>query len=211
MKEIEFDSWKRKEHYSFFSRMDYPHFNICFDLDITKAYRRIKDGKFPFYYTMIYLAVKSTNDVEEFRYRSRSGKIILHDKLNPAFTYMDSSSDLFKMIVCPMDENVRKFTETASLKAVNQKEYFLASDFDGKDDYVYITSIPWISFTHISHTIKLGDDDCVPRISWGKYFESGSKIMLPFSVQVNHAFADGIHIGRYKEILGKNMSEFAEG
>ena len=35
MKEIDLSNWKRREHFAFFHRMDYPHFNVCFDLDIT--------------------------------------------------------------------------------------------------------------------------------------------------------------------------------
>ncbi len=85
----------------------------------------------------------------------------------------------------------------AADQARKQKEYFALNDHVRRDDLIYITCLPWISFTHISHTISLNKDDSVPRISWGKYFTENNKVLLPFSVQVNHALVDGVHIGQY--------------
>lgn len=206
MKEIDINSWKRKEHFTFFSRMDYPHYNICFDVDITNLLSKIKTENLPFYYTVIYLSTISANQIEEFKYRLRGEKVILHDSLNPSFTDMDNDSDLFKIVTVEVGDRLTRFINEAKLKSINQKKYFIASDYANRDDYIYFTSIPWISFTHISHTINLNRNDSVPRISWGKYYKESSKILLPFSVQVNHSFVDGIHIGKFKELLEKNMS-----
>ena len=205
MKEIDIGTWPRKGHYLFFSGMDYPHFNICFDIEITDLLPRLKDRGLPFYHSMVYLSAVSANMVEEFRYRARDGKVVLHDSVTPSFTDMDEGSDLFKMVTVGLTGNLDMFTKEARRKSQEQKEPFVASDFIGRDDHIYITSIPWISFTHISHTIKLGKNDSVPRISWGKYCERDSKILLPFSVQVNHAFADGIHIARYRDAIMENI------
>jgi len=87
--------------------------------------------------------------------------------------------------------------EYINLDNWKQNDYFNLKELAGRDDLIYITCIPWISFTHLSHTISLNKNDSVPRISWGKYFMENNKVLLPFSVQVNHALVDGIHIGRY--------------
>jgi chloramphenicol O-acetyltransferase type A len=70
-------------------------------------------------------------------------------------------------------------------------------DEPGRDDLLYITSIPWVSFTGITHPVHMNPVDSIPRISWGKYFEEYNKIKLPLSVQVHHALADGVHMGQY--------------
>ncbi len=210
MKEININEWERKSHYEFFSRMDYPHFNICFDISITGflAYTKAKD--LSFYYSMIYLATLSANQIEAFRYRKRNDKIVLHEKIHPSFTDMNRGEELFRIVTVPFEENLENFVLNAKEKSISQKEYFIQNDFSGRDDFIYITSIPWISFTHISHTISPDRNDSVPRISWGRYYNSGKEVMLPFSVQVNHCFADGIHVGKYKDILELNMKKFCE-
>ena len=205
MKKIDVTTWPRREHFAFFARMDYPQFNICFDLDITGILPYVKREGLAFYQTMIYLSTLSANEVEEFRYRLRDGEVVLHDELRPSFTDMDKVSDLFRMVAADMKPTLREFVTAARAKSAAQKEYFPAADFIGKDDYIYYTSIPWISFTHLSHTISLNKNDSVPRISWGRYYEREGRTYLPYSVQVHHAFADGIHIGRYREKLEEIM------
>jgi len=47
------------------------------------------------------------------------------------------------------------------------------------------------------------------QITGGKYFTSGEQILLPFSVQVNHTLADGLHVGRYVEKLQAYLDAFS--
>ncbi|MCS4524630.1 CatA-like O-acetyltransferase [Clostridium botulinum] len=48
MKFIDIENWKRKNHYNYFKQLDYPHFNICGNLDITNFYRYIKKINYHF-------------------------------------------------------------------------------------------------------------------------------------------------------------------
>jgi len=209
MQIIDINTWKRAQHYEFFHRMDYPQYNICMNIDITNFLGRMKEKKLPFYYAMAYASVLIANDIEEFRYRIREDKIVLHDRVHPSFTEISPGTDLFKIVTLDLENTIEEFTEAAKKKADSQQEYFPMEELASRDDLVYITCIPWISFTHLSHTISLRKDDAVPRISWGKYYKEGDKILLPFSVQVNHAFADGIHVGRYIERLQNYLNTYA--
>lgn len=198
MEYINLDNWKRKEHFNFFHRMDYPQFNICANIDVSKFLNFVKTQEISFYYAMIYAATHVANEIIDFRYRIREDKVILHEKLHPSFTELvDQEDDLFKLVTVELKDNLIEFVKYAKEKSRTQKEYFIFTELMGRDDFVYITSIPWISFTHLSHTITLNKNDSVPRISWGKYFHENNKVLLPFSVQANHALVDGVHIGRY--------------
>ncbi len=81
----------------------------------------------------------------------------------------------------------------------------MRKDVEGREDLIYITCIPWVSFTNLSHTVSLNKDDSIPRFAWGKYFEENGRILMPFSVQAHHSFVDGIHMGRYYDILQKYL------
>jgi len=113
----------------------------------------------------------------------------------------DGSDDLFKFVTLDMERDLFNFVKTAKQTADNQITHFDYAPLIGRDDFVYLTCIPWVSFTHLSHTITINRNDSVPRISWGKYFEQEGKTLLPFSVQVHHAFVDGVHVGQYFEKL----------
>ena len=43
--------------------------------------------------------------------------------------------------------------------------------------------------------------DSVPKISTGKYFREGEKLMLPISVTCHHGLMDGYHVAKFIETL----------
>ncbi len=42
-RKIDLENWPRKQQYDLFRHMDYPHFNICANLDITEMYNYVKN------------------------------------------------------------------------------------------------------------------------------------------------------------------------
>ena len=207
MKEIDISSWKRKTHFEFFRNLDYPQYSISFNIDITTFIKDIKDRKRSFYYSMIFYSTYCANQIEEFKYRNRDGKVVLHDALNPSFTDLDRDSDLFKIVTVDMKNNVDDFIAEARNKSENQKEYFPSNADEQRDDLIYLTSIPWISYTQLSHPIHAAKKDSIPRLSWGKYFREDERVLLPYSVQLNHCFADAVHIAKFKELLERLLEK----
>lgn len=203
MEYIDIENWKRKGHFDFFHRMDYPQFNICMDINVTNLIKFTKQNELSFYYSMVFVTTSVINMIDDFKYRIRGDEVVVHDKIHPSFTDMNKNGedDLFKLITVELTDDIYEFEKIAKETSENQQNYFELDKLTGRDDLVFITCIPWISFTHISHTISLNKNDSVPRISWGKYYKQGDKILLPFSVQVNHALLDGFHIGKYIEKL----------
>lgn len=206
MKTINMDTWGRKTHFEFFQGMDYPQFNICMNMDITKFHSYTKSCDLSFYFCMIHAASRAANETTEFRYRIRGNQVVLHETVHPSFTYMQKDSDLFRIVTAEMKDDMTEFAADAKARAKKQEAYF--DNGDHSDDLLYITCIPWISFTSLSHTIALRKDDSAPRISWGKYFRDGGRVMLPFSVQVNHALMDGLHVARYISRLEEAINSY---
>lgn len=207
MRTIDRTTWERAEHYDFFHAMDYPQFNICMDVDVTNFLEKTKAKKLPFYYAMIYAVTTATNEVEEFRYRIHGEEVVVHDVLHPSFTDLAKGSELFKFVTVELETGMEDFIIKAKDISERQQKYFPFEEMM-RDDLIYITCIPWISFTHLSHTINMRKDDAVPRISWGKYYRQGDKVLLPFSVQVNHALVDGVHVGKYVEKLQEYLDQY---
>lgn len=208
MEIINLDTWDRITHYNFFRRMDYPQYLICNNIDITNFLFKLKGRNISFYYAMIYAAIYALNQVKEFKYRIQGDNVVLHDIIHPSFTDMAEGSELFKMVTVFMEADIESFVAMAKEKSDRQKDYFVKKDVEGRDDLAYITCIPWVSFTNLSHTISFNRDDSVPRLAWGKYFNDNGKVLLPFSVQAHHSFVDGIHMGKYYDVLQKYLDTF---
>lgn len=208
MKIIDIDNWDRKEHYLFFSRVDYPHYHMGTDLDITHFKSEVKEQGLPFSFALTYAVTVVMNDIEAFLYRIHDGNIVLHEKIHPSFTYLAPDKKYFKMVTVDLTDDIAGFTNKARDKALNQQEYFVFADVQGRNDLIYISSIPQVAFTHLSHTISFNKNDAVPRLSWGKYFERDNRIMLPFNIQVHHGFVDGDHVGAYINALQEYFNNY---
>jgi chloramphenicol O-acetyltransferase type A len=205
MKVIDQNLWNRKDHFAFFRNVAYPVYNICFDISIGRLKEYARDRNLSFNLSMVYVVTEALNELENFRYRLRGNEVVLHDSLTPWYTEIDKGSELFKMVTVPMEHDIAQFVEKAREKAEKQTEYFVVSDFIGRDDFVFYSILPWISFTSIDHTINLQQGDAVPRVTWGKYYERASELYLPFNIQVNHLFVDGIHLGMLKDRIDEKI------
>ena len=54
-----------------------------------------------------------------------------------------------------------------------------------------------IEVTSFVHPMDPNVGVSVPRFAWGRFFQEGRLLKLPFNVQVHHALVDGIHMGRF--------------
>lgn len=208
MQEINIETWDRKEHFLHFQKIDYPSYNLAFDVDITSLLPVVKENKLNFYYTMIFLTTLTAAEVKAFLYRYRDGKVFLHNSLDVSFTDINDDSELYKCINTRFSYNYREFIAMAEKASKNQKQFMVSRECDNIDDIIYITTIPWISFTGLVNPIHLDKNDSIPRFAWGRYYNRDNKMKLPYCVQASHAFVDGIHLAKFKQQLEDNMIGF---
>lgn len=202
---IDISSWKRKMHYQIFKSYEQPRYDISFELDITNFYKKIKAKNWSFTMAFIYAVSIVANEIEEFRCRFEDGKPVIYSKIKLSFTYLNQETELLKNVVVETKDSMEEFVPYAKQVAQNQKEYFEGPM--GNDIYQF-SSIPWIRFTHISHTNSGKKDNATPMFDWGKYYKKDEKLMLPFSIEAHHAFVDGIHMGKLAEKLQLYLDEF---
>lgn len=207
MKLIQFTNPHRKKHFEFFRQMDNPHFNICANVDITKYLEQIKRESIPFTPAMVYAISKVANDIPAFRQRIRGDQVIEHDSVHPSFSVTTDASDVFSFCFVPFHSDFDVFVN-ATLKAIeDMKNNPSFEDEEGRDDFLFMSSFPWVSFTSFQHAMHYSPSDSVPRIAWGKYFEQNEKVMMPLSVQGHHAIVDGAHVGQYFQMIQRFFKE----
>lgn len=196
MKYIDLENWPRKQHYSYFKSMDAPHFNVCANVDITNLYRYVKEHHLSLFKMFLYLATKTANELKEFRYRIREDGVVEHEAVHPSFTLM-TSEDVFRFCEVKYNPEIGAFLEEAARKMASDKEVVYVEDEPGRDDLLYMTCMPWVSFTSVQHPMNMHPTDSIPRFAWGKFFEENGRVKMPLGVQAHHALVDGVHVGRY--------------
>ena len=199
---IDEKTWKRAMHCMVFRNSVEPAFCVAFEVDITKFLKLVKEQGYSFTLAMVYAVCKCANAIEEFRYRFLDGNVVLYDKIDTAFTYLNKETELFKVVNVPMKDTLDEYMKIATKIAEEQKEYFTGPL---GNDVFQCSPMPWVAYTHISHTNSGKRDNATPLFDWGKYQERNGRIIIPISVQAHHSFVDGIHIGKFVDELQKYM------
>lgn len=146
---IDEKNWKRAMHCQIFRDSIEPSYCVTFELDITRFLAMIKEKGYSLTMALIYAISKCANEIEEFRYRFVDGKVVVFDRIDTSFTYINRETELFKVINVPMKDTLEEYVIAAKKIAEKQKDYFTGPL--GNDVFQF-SSFPWVSYTHISHT-----------------------------------------------------------
>lgn len=203
---IDLESWPRRKHFAVYAAMDYPHFGLCANVDISRFQPWAKQQKLPFTVALVYALARAANQLTPFRYRIRNGQIVEHEVIHPSSTVL-TDDDLFSFCTIPYAAAWAEFAATAERCIAQARANPTLEDEPGQDDLLFMSGIPWVSFTSMVHPIHMHPADSVPRLSWGKFFADGQRLKLPLAVQVHHALMDGIHVGRFYQLVQELLDQ----
>jgi len=196
MREIDIQTWTRREHFRAFGAFDHPHFGMCANVDLTAFNPALKERGVSFTVAIIYVISRAANDIPEFRHRIRGSKVVEHEIVNAGVTIL-AGEDLFTFCTLDYVEDFSQFAAGAADRIAYVKEHPTLTINPGKDDMLYMTALPWVAFTSFQHPMQLHPADSIPRFAWGKFLEEGGLLQMPLSAQGHHALMDGIHMARF--------------
>jgi chloramphenicol O-acetyltransferase type A len=198
MREINLETWHRRAHFEVFKKMDYPYFNLTANVDITNFKPALKAHGATFSTGVMYLISRVANNIPEYRTRIRGEKVVEHEVVHPSTTIL-TDDHLFTYCSVKYSPDFSVFQSEAERRFTEVRSNPELHDDDWADTLLYMTSIPWISFTSMMHPINLTPTDSVPRFAWGKFFQNGDQLKMPLSVHGHHGLMDGVHVGRFFE------------
>ena len=205
MRPVDLSSWPRREIYAFFSGISDPFYSVTFRLDVTELRRYTKARGLSFYHSLIWLCTRALERVEAFSYAVCGGEPVLLDSRRPSFTHLKPWGESFQIVTLPCAGSLEEFCAAAKEKAEKQ-DFFIDAAGEGID-MIFFSCLPWLDLTALTNERDLDPDDAIPRIAWGKYVEEKGRLSLGLSIEVNHRFIDGVHIGRFAQELEKLIAE----
>ena len=207
MRYINLEGWDRKEIFEHFSGCSNPFYAVTFRQDVTALFHYCKAYEWPFYLSLVWLSAKALNAVENFRYTIDGGRVALLDERIPSFCDLKPGSELFHIVTLPAGDDMGSFCEAAREKSAAQTA-FLDPSSEGAS-LIYFSCAPWLDLTALTNERDFDRDDAIPRVAWGKYVDRGGRKELGFSLEVNHRFVDGYHVGRFARELDRLIAELA--
>lgn len=205
MKRIDKTNWSRAEIFEFFSSLSYPFYSVTFRVDVTNLHAYVRKNHLSFYYSLGWLAAKALNAIENFRYIVRDGEVCLLEERVPSLTDLKPGSDAFYFVNVPFCEPMELFCGKAKEQSLHQTTLFQTNGIEN-DTLIYMSCIPWLELTGATNPRAFDRDDNIPRLTWGKYStDPAGRETLGMSVEVNHRFIDGYHIGKFCQMLQQSI------
>ena len=206
MREIDLSTWPRRTQYELFRTYEFPQFNLTANVDITAFKPALKKQAASFTAGTMYLIARVANQIPEFRTRIKGERVVEFEVVHPAATIL-VDENRFTFCTVHYREDFAAFAEDAADEFEYVKNNPSLVDEGDPDSLLFMSSLPWVSFTSMMHPLRLNPADSVPRFAWGKFFLQGDRLMMPFSVQGHHALMDGYHVGKFFEIFQAHLDQ----
>lgn len=208
MKYIDIHNHPRKDIYSLFKEYENPYFSLTTEIDITVISEYAMENGLSLFKVILYVTMNAMNRFPELKQRIRQENIIEHDIVHPSFTVLNEDG-AFNFCTIDFNTEFKSFYQQLQLKIEDIKHQQELKIEPDRDDLVYVSCLPWVSFTQITHPVRIKGADSVPRVAWGKYKQQAGKVLLPFNVQVHHALVDGYHLGQYFQYFDSLVSDYS--
>jgi chloramphenicol O-acetyltransferase type A len=199
--------YPRKAHFDYFRKMAYPYVGFTANVDVTDFVRSVNRNQLPFFLSLCYAVAQAANTVPELRQRIRGEGIIQYDWCQTSHTLaLDDGTYCYCQL--ESDMNFKSYLRNAA--AAQERARLERSLDDGAeaDSLLFISTVPDLSYTGLVQPVP-SPADCNPRITWGKYFQQGDRLLLPLSILCHHALVDGSHIARFYTNLDMAISSLS--
>ena len=212
-KVIDKETYYRKGVFRHFSEDCKCSVSMTARIDVTelKAFSTRTGTKF--YINFLYILSKVLNSREDYRmgYLWQTDELICYDVVHPAqyvfhedtetctpvyTTYYPDYAEFYEH--CRADIEAAKQTRDYGLDAANHPNWFDAS---------YVS---WLSYDSLNVELPDGYLYFAPIINWGRYRKEGGRLMMPVTVRMNHAIADGYLVAKVFRLLEEEIRLLAE-
>ena len=212
-KVIDIEKYYRKGVFRHFSEDCKCSTSMTARIDVTDLVHYSQKEGTKFYINFLYIMSKVLNSREDYRmgYLYKTDELICYDVINPTQYVFHEDTETCTPIYTKYDENYEKFYSNA-LKDVemakNTREYML--DIANHPNWFDASFIPWLSYDSLNIELPDGHLFFAPIINWGKYREENGRLVMPVSVRLNHAIADGYLVAIVFRLLEQEIKSFVK-
>lgn len=192
---IDMNTWERAEHYHYYRDIIKTRYSLTANIDITKLLVKVKEKNLKFYPIFIYILISIINKNKEFRMcLDEEDRLGYWDITHPSYTIFHKEDNTFSDIWTRynVDFSIFYYHVVQDIKIYKERRGVKAKP-DTPKNFCPISCIPWVSFTGYASDTYAESRMLYPILLFGKYFSVDRKILLPLSISVNHAVADGFH------------------
>ena len=212
-KVIDKETYYRKGVFRHFSEDCKCSASMTARLDVTELAEYSRKTGTKFYINFLYLLSKTLNSRDDYRmgYFWQTEELVCYDVINPIQYIFHEDTETFTVAYTTYSENYAEFYKNAlrdAEEAKKTREYGL--DAANHPNWFDASYISWLSYDSLNIELPDGYLFFAPIVNWGRYREENGRLVMPISVRMNHAIADGYLIANVFRRLQKEIENFTK-
>ena len=143
-------------------------------------------------------------------YLWETDELICYDRIHPTQYVFHEDTETCTPVYTTYYEEYQQFYDEAQkdIEAAQQtRQYCL--DAAAHPNWFDASYLPWISYDALNIELPDGYLYFLPIINWGKYREENGRYLMPVSVRMNHAVADGYLVAKVFRLLETEIQTFS--
>lgn len=182
-------------------------------IDITGLVSYSRKTRTKFHLNFLYILSKVMNSREDYRmgYLWQTDELICYDVINPTQYVFHDDTETCTPVYTEYSEDYKTFYNNANEDiecAKKTREYGL--DMLNHPNWFDASYISWLSYDSLNIELPDGHLFFAPIINWGRYREENGRLVMPVSVRLNHAIADGYLVANVFRLLQQEIESFVQ-
>ncbi|MCI9616457.1 MAG: chloramphenicol acetyltransferase [Eubacterium sp.] len=182
-------------------------------IDVTGLVSYSRKTRTKFYLNFLYILSKVMNSREDYRmgYLWQTDELICYDVVNPTQYVFHDDTETCTPVYTEYSEDYKTFYNNANEDiecAKKTREYGL--DMLNHLNWFDASYISWLSYDSLNIELPDGHLFFAPIINWGRYREENGRLVMPVSVRLNHAIADGYLVANVFRLLQQEIESFVQ-
>ncbi|MBO5993110.1 MAG: hypothetical protein J6P76_03165 [Acidaminococcaceae bacterium] len=212
-KVIDRESYYRKGVFRHFSEDCKCSTSMTARVDVTELVGYSRKTNTKFYINFLYILSKVMNSRDDYKmgYLWQTEELICYDVINPTQYVFHEDTETCTLVYTEYCEDYGTFYANALQdveKAKTTRDYGL--DMENHPNWFDASFIPWLSYDSLHVELPDGHLFFAPIINWGKYRRENGRLLMPVTVRLNHAIADGYLVAKVFRLLQQEMELFGK-
>ena len=210
-KVIDVDRYYRKDVFRHFSEDCRCSTSMTARVDATNLVKYSRKTDTKFYINFLYILSKALNSREDYRmgYLWQTGQLVCYNSINPTQYVFHDDTETCTPVYTVYNPDYHIFYQAAAddiARAKESREYGL--DMINHTNWFDASYISWLSYDSMNIELPDGHLFFAPIVNWGKYREEKGRLMMPVTVRLNHAIADGFMVAKVFHLIEKEAECF---
>ena len=210
---IDRETYDRKDVFRHFSEDCKCSISMTARIDVTDLVAYAGRTGTKFYINFLYLLAKVLNAREDYRmgYLWQTDELICYDVIHPTQYVFHEDTETCTPVYSEYVADYEQFY-AAALRDVEEakktRDYGL--DTAHHPNWFDASFLPWLSYDSLHLELPDGYLYFAPIVNWGKYREESGRLVMPVTVRLNHAIADGYLVANVFRLLEQEIQSFTE-